>query len=254
MKKLFTVLTILAAALLTAADYYQLPKVKLIHDGWGLQYQGLAQGAKPDRKYVMTTQYIKDNVELLEKSFPGSGIIIRFTTDAAKCEGTPVNINAIFGGKKIKYEYFKDDIENLKSTKFKKLTDNFIGLTVSPGNVDWFDDAAWDIVCNNHKVIARVAKDSGMVGLKFDIEEYHKNTMCNSTPKRAKLSLKLMQKSVSAVRSSARLFSANFLIWKCFATGGFHLPDTKTTETVLLKRNIWLPLSSMVSTMCFPRP
>ncbi len=187
MKKIMSMFAAAAVTFTAAADqYYKPPRVKLIHDGWGFQYQAVAEGQKPDRKNLMTTKYIKDNVEMLEKSIPGSGIIIRFTTDAAKCEGTPVNINAIFGGKKIKYEYFKDDIENLKSTKFKKLTDNFIGLTVSPGNVDWFDDAAWDIVCNNHKVIARVAKDSGMVGLKFDIEEYHKNTMWQFNPKKGK--------------------------------------------------------------------
>ena len=159
MKRIFSTLLAFSAVVLMADEYYKPPKVKLIHDGWGFQYEGLAPNAKPSRKFLMTTQYIKNNIALMEKSIPGSGIIIRFVTPAAKCEGEAVNINAIFGKRKIKYEYFKDDIANLKNTKFKKFTDNFIGLTVSPGNVDWFDDAAWESVCHNHKVIAKIAKE-----------------------------------------------------------------------------------------------
>lgn len=187
MKKLMT--SLIAAAVLPAiaADqYYKPPRVKLVHDGWGFQYQGVKDGQTPSRKHLMTTQFIKDNIEMMEKSIPGSGIIIRFVTPADQCEGQPININAIFGGRKIKYEYFKKDIENLKNTKFKKFTDNFIGLTVSPGNVDWFDDAAWETVCHNHKVVAKIAKETGMVGMKFDIEEYHKNTMWQFDPAKGK--------------------------------------------------------------------
>lgn len=187
MKKIISLFAAAATFTAVAAENYcQMPKVKLVHDGWGLQYQGVPAGAKPDRKFQMSTEYIKNNVEMLEKSIPGSGIIIRFITDAAKCEGTPANINACFGGRKLKYEYFKDDIANLKSTKFKKFTDNFLGLTVSPGNVDWFDDKGWETVCHNHKIAARVAKESGLVGMKFDIEEYHKNTMWQFKPEKGK--------------------------------------------------------------------
>ena len=188
MKKIMSMFAAVAVTFTAAAadQYYKPPRVKLVHDGWGFHYQAVAEGQKPDRKNLMTTKYIKDNVELLEKSIPGSGIIIRFTTPAEFCEGQSVNINAIFGGRKIKYEYFKNDIENLKNAKFKKLTDNFLGLTVSPGNVDWFDDEAWATVCHNHKVAAKVAKESGMVGMKFDIEEYGKNTMWQFNPAKGK--------------------------------------------------------------------
>ncbi len=188
MKKIMFMFAAAAVTFTAAAadKCYQPPRVKLIHDGWGFQYESLKDGQTPSRKFVMNTRFIKENVELLEKSIPGSGIIIRFTTPAELCEGSPVNINAIFGGRKIKYEYFKNDIENLKNTRFTKFTDNFIGLTVSPGNVDWFDDEAWATVCHNHKVAAKVAKESGMVGMKFDIEEYHKNTMWQFKPEKGR--------------------------------------------------------------------
>jgi hypothetical protein len=187
MKKLLYIACLVFSAIAVIAnEYYVPPRVKLIHDGWGFQYQGLGPNQKPSRQFQMTTSYIKNNIAMMEKNIPGNGIIIRFVTPANKCEGQAVNINAIFGGRKIKYEYFKDDIANLKSTKFKKFTDNFIGLTVSPGNVDWFDDKAWEAVCHNHSVVARIAKECGMVGMKFDIEEYHKNTMWQFNPAKGK--------------------------------------------------------------------
>ena len=92
------IISLFAAATVFAAvagdSYYQVPRVKLIHDGWGLQYQGLPAGATPDRRFQMTTEYIKNNVRMLESSIPGNGIVIRFITDASKCEGQPVSINA----------------------------------------------------------------------------------------------------------------------------------------------------------------
>ena len=181
MKKISVIFVFLAGFCLAADTCYRPPRVKLIHDGWGFQYEGLAPGAKPSRKQ-MTTKYLRNNIEMMEKAIPGDGIIIRFTVPAEKCGGTPVNINGVFGGRKLRYEYFKEDLENLKNTRFKKFTDNFLGLTVSPGNVDWFDDAAWETVCHNHRIVSKLAKESGMVGLKLDIEEYHKNTMWQYKP------------------------------------------------------------------------
>ena len=187
MKRLFVPIFLLTAMVVCAAEqYYQLPKVKLIHDGWGFQYESLAPGEKSDRNRVITTKFIKENIRMMEKSIPGSGIIIRFTTPADLCEGKAVSLNSIFGSRRIKYEYFKQDIENLKNTRFTKFTDNFLGLTVSPGNVDWFDDEAWATVCHNHKVAAKIARETGMVGMKFDIEEYHKNTMWQFNPEKGK--------------------------------------------------------------------
>ena len=74
MKKIISLFAAAATFTAVAAENYcQMPKVKLVHDGWGLQYQGVPAGAKPDRKFQMSTEYIKNNVEMLEKSIPGSG-------------------------------------------------------------------------------------------------------------------------------------------------------------------------------------
>ena len=191
-----------AAFTLGAENYYKLPDVKLIHDGWSFHYQPLLKGVTPSRKYVATTESIRRDIAMMEKSMPGSGIVIRFFSDKKCSGGKSYNVGAVFGGDKLKYEYFKKDIENLRNTKFKKFTDNFLGLSVSPGNVDWFDDKAWAVVCNNHKVISRVARESKMVGLKLDIEEYGQNTMWRFKPQNGRS----LEETVKKVRQRGQEF------------------------------------------------
>ncbi len=191
-----------ASFALGAENYYKLPDVKLIHDGWSFYYQPLHKGLTPSRKYVATTESIRRDVEMMEKCMPGSGIVIRFFSDRKCSGGRSYNVSAVFGGDLLKYEYFKKDIENLRNTKFKKFTDNFLGLTVSPGNVDWFDDKSWAVVCSNHKVVSRVARESGMVGLKLDIEEYGQNTMWRFKPQAGRS----LEETVKKVRQRGQEF------------------------------------------------
>ena len=66
MKKIMSMFAAAAVTFTAAAadQYYKPPRVKLVHDGWGFHYQAVAEGQKPDRKNLMTTKYIKDNVKL----------------------------------------------------------------------------------------------------------------------------------------------------------------------------------------------
>ena len=52
MKKFVSIACLLFAAIFVIAnEYYVPPQVKLIHDGWGFQYQGLGPNQKPSRKF-----------------------------------------------------------------------------------------------------------------------------------------------------------------------------------------------------------
>lgn len=74
------------------------------------------------------------------------------------------------------YSDFAQNITDLKAAKsiFKRMTDNFLRFNVTPGDVDWFDDAAFAVVANNASLAGRVAKEGGCKGLMFDIEMYNK--------------------------------------------------------------------------------
>lgn len=179
-----------SASAVPAVNYYRRPQAKLLQSGWMFQRE------------LNYTEYIKKNIAELEKNIPGQGMIFQIDVPPERCGKRNIRTNNIFGTPRIEYDDFKADVENLKSTRFVKFTDNFISSGVSPGNVDWFSDSAWADVCHNFKVIARVAKNSGTKGLKLDIEEYRKNRMWQFQPEKGKS----LEETCRKVRQRGREF------------------------------------------------
>lgn len=75
-----------------------------------------------------------------------------------------------FGEKKFERSDLAETIETLKRIKFEKFTDNFLRFNVQPGDVDWFDD--FSSILHNARLWAEVARETGMKGWKFDVEDY----------------------------------------------------------------------------------
>ena len=44
----------------------------------------------------------------------------------------------------------RNAIDDLKATPFRRLTERFLRVNVTPGKVDWFDDQAWAVVLQNY--------------------------------------------------------------------------------------------------------
>ena len=134
-------------------DYWRPPQKKLIEAGWD----------------TPTTKYLRENIRRMEECTPYQGIRIKLEGQG---EGNGQHVKTMFGKTRWQYEWFQEDVENLKNTEFKKFTDNFIATGVMPGDVDWFSDSDWSSVCNNFAVVARIALETGMKGIIFDPEEY----------------------------------------------------------------------------------
>ena len=66
-----------------------------------------------------------------------------------------------------------DAFSKLKFTRFKH---NFIQTTTSTMSADWFDDAAWQRALNHFRMCAYLAKETGCVGIAFDVEAYPTTT------------------------------------------------------------------------------
>ena len=79
----------------------------------------------------------------------------------------------MWGDRKFERSEFDHAVENLKATPFKRFTDRFLRVNVTPGSVDWFDDNAWSTVLNNFSVASHVAKEGGCQGFMFDVEQYN---------------------------------------------------------------------------------
>lgn len=142
------------AALPTAAqpdtEKGSLKGKKLIEWGWD----------EPD------TKFMRENIQKMEQ-FPFDGLVFHATSSKG------ANLAwEVWGSKKFSPDDFEQAVADLKATKFNRLTDRFLRVNVTPGNVDWFDDNAWANVANNFGVAAEVAREGRCKGFMFDTEQY----------------------------------------------------------------------------------
>jgi len=79
-----------------------------------------------------------------------------------------------WGHRYFRMQDLQHHIEDLQSAKFKRLVNNFIIMTVVPGDVDWFDDFA--PIVSNFGLAARIARQAKHCkGILLDTEAYGKN-------------------------------------------------------------------------------
>ena len=126
-------------------DYWKPVKTKLIEFSW----------SSPG------TEFLKENIETIEAYAPYDGLGIH-VVGKGEYQGKKIiaRHNTVFSNVPWKYEWFADAVRDLKATKFRKLTDNFIRTSVSPGSVDWFSDSDWAAVCTARMVRAENTKVS----------------------------------------------------------------------------------------------
>lgn len=124
---------------------------KLIEWGWD----------EPDPKFM------RQNVQRMEQ-LPFDGVIFHVTSS----KGGSLSWE-MWGLRKFELAEFRQEIDDLKATPFRRLTERFLRVNVTPGNVDWFDDQAWAVVTHNVGVAAQIAKEGGCRGFMFDVEQYN---------------------------------------------------------------------------------
>src|SRR5437868_4842797 len=131
------------------------PTKKLIEFGWD----------EPD------TAFMKAHIAEMEATpFDGTVFHILYT----KQDGTRGSfMNECWSRRAFTLAEVQPAIDELKSAKFSRFTDNFLRFNVCPGDVDWFDDAGFAAVITNARLAARVAREGKARGVLFDIEQYN---------------------------------------------------------------------------------
>lgn len=76
-----------------------------------------------------------------------------------------------FGSERFEEHQLAGTIDTLRSIRFRRFTDNFLRFNTQPGGVDWFDD--FSSIVQNCALWAKVARDAGMKGWLFDLEDYN---------------------------------------------------------------------------------
>jgi len=141
-------------ALAGPADFEPLARKKLIMTGWD----------QPD-----VAQFRRDLAEFEKTPFDGVVLSVPGQTP----EGTPFNsYDHLFTREPWTEAMFSESLAGLKAARSTKVTENFLILWSTPGEVDWFDDAGWAVVGEKFRIMARVARQGGLRGILFDPELY----------------------------------------------------------------------------------
>lgn len=115
------------------------------------------------------TSYVREHVTEMER-IPFDGVVMTIPAPKDDPNKNVLGIRA-FGSEKLTPHMVQPAIDDLKVTRFRRFTDNFVQLTVSPGSVDWFDPN-WSTIAGNAGLFARIAKQGRCKGIMFDPEPY----------------------------------------------------------------------------------
>ncbi|UCH35385.1 MAG: hypothetical protein JSV65_03270 [Armatimonadota bacterium] len=114
-----------------------------------------------------TPGYIREHTEQIQQ-MPVDGIMLTATYPEGGKDRRMAD--AVFSNRRVNPDDFRDDIAQLRATDFGRLTDNFLLVHVTPGDIDWFGDCS--AFMHNARVAARIAREAGLKGLVLDCEPY----------------------------------------------------------------------------------
>ncbi len=123
---------------------------KLIEWGWD----------EPDARFL------REHIDEMER-YPFDGLVFHVNSS----QGGNF-VWEMWGGRRFERDEFADAVTDLRATNFNRFTEQFLRVNVTPGTVDWFDDAAWQGVLHNSGVAAQVVRDGRCRGFMFDVEQY----------------------------------------------------------------------------------
>ncbi|MFH0964019.1 MAG: LamG domain-containing protein [Planctomycetota bacterium] len=118
------------------------------------------------------TAGLRANIDVIRRSgFDGLGINVMPNSPIAKDLWGDSGNYLWFGAHALTREDFSNAVADLKATDLGPLTDNFIHVAArGPNACDWFDPG-WQIVVANARVLGSVARDGGLTGITFDVED-----------------------------------------------------------------------------------
>jgi hypothetical protein len=128
------------------------PTKKLIEFGWDM----------PDTAFMR--QHFADMDKL---PFDGCVFRVMYLRPDGKLASF---MNEAWGRVKLTDAQIARAIDDLQHAPFKKVTDNFVRLNVTPGDVDWFDD--FSAIASNARLAAKIAREGKCAGILFDTEMY----------------------------------------------------------------------------------
>jgi hypothetical protein len=114
------------------------------------------------------TAFLRRHCATMEES-PFDGCVFHITS--ATPGGDRENFTWLCWGKRsFTAAELEPALADLKATRFRRFTHNFLRFNTAPGDLDWFDDHS--AILNNARLAARVAREGRCAGVLLDVEEY----------------------------------------------------------------------------------
>ncbi|MDD3928060.1 MAG: hypothetical protein PHT33_15560, partial [bacterium] len=114
--------------------------------------------------------YYRKDVAHMESKIPVDGVLLGLHPTI---DGTFYYFaSQFFGNKEFKMDDLKPFIGMLKEAKPSRFTDNFLQLSITPGDFDWFDDKVLEAIIGKAKIASTVTKEGGLKGIFLDTEQY----------------------------------------------------------------------------------
>jgi len=153
-----------------------------------------------------TTVFLRDNQDKL-KEVPFDGLILPANASEVTVDGKrdwSMNLTwRGFGEQEFQRDQFATIIANMKAARRETIANSFLQFNVTPGTVDWFDDEGFENIFKNVKIAAWIAKEVGMKGWMFDLEQYGK-TLIFQYPKLKHADTKSHKEYADMVRQRGR--------------------------------------------------
>ena len=107
---------------------------------------------------------------------PLDGCMIYLNVKGRKGNVIATRTGGIFGEEEWNYSDLEPLVPKYRELfKHKSFAYSFLdGYRAPKKRVAWNDDAAWDKIAHNIRILAKFAKDAGFVGLRIDPEDYHR--------------------------------------------------------------------------------
>ena len=121
---------------------------------------------------VPSPAQFRQNLAEFEKWGVFDGTTIRPTRRTEK--GNDIHAHNAFSREAWQWSEFATALADLQAAKPTTCRETYLMLYSNPGDVDWFDDAAWREVVNHWRLLARLAKQGNLRGLLYDAEPYTK--------------------------------------------------------------------------------
>ncbi len=155
---------------------------------------------------VPSTRFVRANIDRMEQ-VPFDGVVIKALPKADSDEANQSLGWRVFNKTPIQPSEVEHAIADLKSTSFRRFTDNFIQMIVDNPEGGWWGPN-WKTVCANAALMARVAKQGACKGLMFDPEDYGSGVWDYSALLRKDPQKRTWDQYVAQVRARGREFIA----------------------------------------------